>query len=257
MGSKKFQNRPCIYCTAATATTADHVIARQFVPQAHRANLPKVPACANCNNAKSQIEHYLATVLPFGSRTSSASADLRQEVPKRLAQNVRLHRELEAGRTRVWTREPSGIFMLTMAIPIDGEKLNAYVGHVVRGLMWHHWKVLLDADHFVDVQCLTSAGEKFFGVMSGWTAKNRLDATLGNGVLSYTAAQGIDRDEISVWMLTLFNGAKVSGEGEQATRWGVMTGPRQVEEQAERGARALASLRAAAAFNRHLVRRQD
>ena len=61
MGSKKFQNRPCVYCTTATATTADHVIARQFVSGPLRANLPKVPACSACNNAKSQLEHYLAT----------------------------------------------------------------------------------------------------------------------------------------------------------------------------------------------------
>lgn len=257
MGSKKFQNRPCVYCTTATGTTADHVIARQFVPGPLRADLPKVPACTTCNNAKSQLEHYLATVLPFASRTATASADLTQAVPKRLAKNVKLHRELEAGRQRIWTREPSGIIMPTMAIPVDGEKLNAYVGYVVRGLMWHHWQVMLDAEHFVDVQCLTTTGEKFFNVMSGWRGSNRLDETLGNGVLRYTAVQGTDRPEISVWVLSLFNGLKVSGDDprEQATRWGVMTGGRPMQERAERAAKSLATLNTVLGHERAQARR--
>jgi hypothetical protein len=258
MSSKKFRNGPCVYCAAATSTTADHVIARQFVPEALRPNLPKVPACSACNNGKSQLEHYLATVLPFASRTAWALADLTDAVPKRLAKNVKLHRELEAGRQRVWTREPSGIIVPAMTIPVDGAKLNAYVGYVVRGLMWHHWQVMLDANHFVEVQCLTSTGEKFFAVMSGWRGSNRLDETLGDGVLSYAAVQGTDRAEISVWVLSLFNNLKVSGGDplEQATRWGVMTGPRSTQERAERGARALTSLKATTAFARQVARRR-
>jgi hypothetical protein len=234
------------------------VIARQFVSEALRANLPKVPACLRCNSAKSQLEHYLATVLPFASRTASVVADLTDAMPKRLAKNMKLHRELEAGRQRVWTREPSGIIVPAMTVPVDGEKLNAYVGYVVRGLMWHHWQVMLDANHFVEVQCLTGSGEKFFAVMSGWRGSNRLDETLGDCVLSYTAVQGTDRAEISVWVLSLFNGLKVSAGDprEQATRWGVMTGPRRVQERAERGARALASLTVTTAFARQLARRR-
>jgi hypothetical protein len=231
-------------------------MARQFVAEAFRANLPKVPACSACNNAKSQLEHYLAAVLPFASRTASALADLTDAVPKRLAKNAKLHRDLKAGRQRVWTREPSGIIMPTMTIPVDGEKLNAYVGFVVRGLMWHHWQVVLDADHFVDVMCLASEGERFFDGMSRMNGSHRLDENLGDGVLSYVAVQGTDRAEISVWVLRLFDGLKVSGNDprEQATRWGVMTGPRLMQERAERGARALASLKATAAFARQLSR---
>lgn len=243
MSSKKFQNRMCVYCTSAASTTADHVIARQFVPETLRGNLPKVPACQSCNNAKSQLEHYLAAVLPFASRTKESRVELTAKVPKRLAKNIKLHQELEAGRARVWTREASGIIVPTMAIPFDGEKLNTYVGYAVRGLMWHHWQVMLDADHAVEVMCLTQRGESFFNIMSGWNSRDRVEATLAGGVLSYVGQQGIDKPEISVWTLTFFNGLKVTGSdpNTEASRWGVMTGPRTMMEAAERAERALAS----------------
>lgn len=257
MGSKRFQNRPCVYCTAATATTADHVLARQIVPAAHRVNLPKVPACQACNNAKSQLEHYLATVLPFASRIKSSKAELSQAVPKRLAKNAKLHRELEAGGSRVWTQEPSGIIVPAMSVPFEGEKLNAYVGYLVRGLMWHHWQLMLGAGYFVEVGCLTKTGKEFFGIMSGWRSRNRVDATLGDGVLTYSALQGTDQPEVSIWTLTLFGGLKVMTEDSsiQAARWGALTGPLKMQEEAQRNERELAALYAAGGLAAVLDRR--
>lgn len=212
MSSKKFQNGVCIYCTRVPSTTADHVIARQLVPAAYRGNLPKVRACQSCNNAKSQLEHYLATVLPFASRIESSKDELSQHVPRRLAKNAKLHRELEAGRSRVWSQEPSGIIVPAMTVPFDGEKLNSYVGYLVRGLMWHHWQVSLGAEYFVEVMCLTKKGMEFFDIMSGWRGSNRVDATLADGVLTYSALQGTDQPEVSVWSLTLLGGLKVTAE---------------------------------------------
>ena len=45
----------------------DHVIARGFFLPSERGELPQVPACKQCNNEKSRIEHHLTTVLPFGT----------------------------------------------------------------------------------------------------------------------------------------------------------------------------------------------
>ncbi len=62
--SKRFRDKPCDYClTNPSTATGDHVFAREFFPEAARANLPKVPACESCNNEKSRLEHYLTAVL--------------------------------------------------------------------------------------------------------------------------------------------------------------------------------------------------
>jgi hypothetical protein len=98
MASKKHRGKPCVYCVVATATTADHVFARGFFPTDLREHLPKVPACAACNRAKAELEHYLATVLPFGGRQAGSSAHMQGAVPPKLAKNAALHRTLNDGR---------------------------------------------------------------------------------------------------------------------------------------------------------------
>ncbi|QUN41481.1 hypothetical protein KEH56_18815 (plasmid) [Burkholderia cenocepacia] len=68
MGSKRFRNKTCVYCGLEQgANTADHVIAREFFLLAGRDNLPKVPACQECNTAKSRLEHYVLSVLLMGA----------------------------------------------------------------------------------------------------------------------------------------------------------------------------------------------
>ena len=72
----------CVYCATQLATTEDHVFARGFFVEARRDNLPKVPACQPCNQVKSGLEHYLATVLPFAGLHADAPANLQDMVPR-------------------------------------------------------------------------------------------------------------------------------------------------------------------------------
>jgi hypothetical protein len=94
---KGSKGKTCVYCASAPASTMDHVFAREFFVVDRRANLPKVPACAACNGAKSQLEHYLTAVLPFGSQHADGLAHLSGMVPGRLARNQKLARRLSAG----------------------------------------------------------------------------------------------------------------------------------------------------------------
>jgi hypothetical protein len=73
---KKFNDKTCVYCATQPATTEDHVFARGFFVETRRDKLPKVPACQPCNQVKSGLEHYLATVLPFAGRHADAPASL-------------------------------------------------------------------------------------------------------------------------------------------------------------------------------------
>jgi hypothetical protein len=241
MASKKYLGKTCVYCTTATATTADHVFARQFFPANQRTNMVKVPACAACNRKKSDLEHYLTAVLPFAGRQASATVQLTDEVPRRLAKNPRLHRQLAAGRRRGWSQMKSGIIVPATVLPLDGEKLVEYVALVVRGLMWHHWQVLLGPNCFVKAQSLTQHGEKVFATMSGWNGRARVTVQHPSGIFSYHGLQGIDIPEISVWELTLLGGMTVSGGDDapmQMNRFGIMTGPKKIDENAKRVVRA-------------------
>src|ERR1035438_1599814 len=100
MSSKKYKGKQCVYCVEATATTADHVIGRNFFLVNRRADLPQVPACESCNRKKTELENYLMPALGFGGRHPDASVNLQTMILKRLNKNARLKAHLEAGFTK-------------------------------------------------------------------------------------------------------------------------------------------------------------
>ena len=229
---KRYKSKTCVYCAAAgKSETGDHVLAREFVPAAHHSQIPQVPACRQCNKDKSDLEHYLTTVLLFGGRHVDAVANLQNDGPRRLAKNQRLHRELAQSSRPIWTRKPSGL----VAVPIDGEKAKKLVGFVVRGLMWHHWKTVLGPDCFVDVHSVPARGEAFFNRCLNMGASDRVRANIGNGALVYEGAQGTDNPQVSVWALSILGGAQMAGyDGTNFTsKFGVMTGPQAVKDCAD------------------------
>ncbi|MDE2383701.1 MAG: hypothetical protein KGO53_03700 [Alphaproteobacteria bacterium] len=231
--SKKYKHKTCAYCaTENSSDTADHVLARELVAISHRQEIPIVPACKTCNQKKSVLEHYAATVLPFGGRHPDSSNRLNEDVPKRLRANLRLHREISSGTTRVWVRN-NGIFSRTLAIPFDGTRIEKLVDYIARGLMFHHWGVALDGNCAIEVLTLTFAGEAFFNQMKQWESSQLVFGNIGNGALIYEGRQGTDNQSISVWELSLLGGAQMAqGNHFTSTKFGVMTGPRAVFDRA-------------------------
>lgn len=233
--SKLYKGKTCAYCAVpGISDTADHVFARQLVAVEHRGAIPKVPACAACNGTKAALESYVAAVLPFAGRHDEALDNLTSNVPKRLEKNRKLHRELAMGQSRVWSREPSGVLVRTMALPLEGERLEALVGMIVRGLMFHHWEVALGSDMVVETISLTKHGEAFFGQYRTANVKQRVSGNIGGGALVYEGAQGVDNDAVSVWKLALYGAMMSSADGKEvAAAFGVLTGPKAIAERAQ------------------------
>jgi hypothetical protein len=118
-----FKGQLCVFCGVRLSTrTGDHVLARSLntVAETYRRSLLALSAMGE----KSRLEHYLATVLPFGGRHVDASANLEQLVPRRLEKNARLQREIGEGReTAEITNEDGKAATGTTSIPIRGEAL--------------------------------------------------------------------------------------------------------------------------------------
>lgn len=226
-----------MYCAQRMSSVGEHVFAREFFLPGHRNNLPKVPACPKCNGEKSELEHYLSAVLPFGGRHESATDNLSTLVPKRLENNHRLHRTLDAGRIEGWSSE-SGLYCQTMALPFNSEALVALFAFIVKGLLWFHWRTYLTNEHFVEVIPLTKHGEKWFDEnLMGLIPRTRVTENLGEGTFCYQGAQGMDIPQISVWRFSAFGGVALGGDprapNEISTTIGVLTGPRRVRQNAE------------------------
>lgn len=235
--SKKYVGKTCVYCAEATSTSGDHVFAREFFLKAHRGNLPQVPACDVCNRVKSELEHYFVTLLPFGARHPAAEKNLREQVPRRIAKNRKLQRNLAAGWGRAWSKE-RGVYVSTATLPVDSAKLQSLFALIVKGLIWFHWKTLLGQGHFIEVMALTEVGERFFEErVFGLNASARVDVKLGDGTVRYEGVQGVDVAEITAWRIFFYGGLRFGdpqSPGEVSSTISAWTGPESVRRSVER-----------------------
>jgi len=226
---KKFKGKTCAYCGEREAVTGDHIFAREFFLPGNRANLPQAPICDECNNEKLKLEHYLTTVLPFGGRHSASAEDLSSMVPKRLANNAKLHRELGSGQEQILADGAMGEHSEAMTIPFDGEKLEQMLAMAAKGLISFHWCVTLGKGHDAKVYTVTKAGEQMFDRFFRGNVRDRVAGNLGDGTFTYEGVQALDDPNITAWRFHIYGGlvscedtSSRQGIGSQVV---VMTGP--------------------------------
>jgi hypothetical protein len=216
--SKRFKGETCVYCSERTAITADHIFAREFFLESARANLPQAPACEPCNNAKSKLELYLTAVLPFGGRHPDALQNLASMVPKRMRGNAKLHRALSHGQAG-------------HALPLEGERLEALMGLIARGLAWHHWEVYLDdATQGIHTLSATEAGARFYDEhLFKLNSHARVTEDVGNGSFRYEGVQADEDRALTLWRFSIYGGITMgdgTGSGPLASQIIVITAPK-------------------------------
>lgn len=234
MSSKKYKGKTCVYCGAPGASgTADHVIAREFFPEgAKRANLPQVPACRQCNNEKSKLEHYAASVLPFGASHADSRTILSTMVPGRLAHNRKLARELADGSAMHFVSRDNGLSWDTeMTLPFDGVKIAQLFQMIARGLAYVEWGIVLpDADCVVHADFLTADGRSIFDRYFAGAGNNTGERNLGSGIFVYDGVQSLDSPQLT--LLRMSFGAMFGGDrkalGERVSVVHALTAPRKI-----------------------------
>jgi len=228
---KGFRGKTCVYCGIDhVSSTADHVIAREFLFESHRVALPKVPACVGCNNAKSQLEHYVLTVLPFGGANTGASGYLDGPVKRRLLKNRRLHHTLAAGMRTKMVKTGSGPWEEAGTLPFETAKLTQLGVYIVRGLAWHHWKTIFPPSIIVKADLFNAQGREFFQrVWKHPDWEQRVEKHWGGDVVSYRGACATGRPHVSVWEISFFGGVELGGDpGNQARSAGLFTALRSI-----------------------------
>lgn len=208
----------CVYCGLRPGTTADHVLARGFVAIPDRGNLPKVPSCSDCNNAKAALEHHLATVLPFGAVHGDAARFLAEEVPRRLAKNAKLHRRLADGMREESYTDASGNASTRLVLPFDGARLEALFSYITRGLIYVHWGRYLDHGYVARAMAMREAGQHHWeALMTHPTAAGQFGWSLGNRVLRYEAFHDSSNLNVSGWQFRMFGGMSLAEGDDCAT----------------------------------------
>lgn len=209
-GSKKFQNKLCVYCRNNISTTADHVFPREFFQVSERDLLPKVPSCSECNNQKSQIEHYLTAVLPFGATHLNAKKALSVDTAKRLSKNRKLHKQLQNTFKRQLINDSEDGIRNALTIAIDPEKIHDFCAYVGLGLLWHHWKIYLPNDCSYRVFTPSQYGLEFIDSLFNLTTNLRVHEKLGDETIQYKGIASEMNDGFSVWAIQLLGGITVA-----------------------------------------------
>ena len=145
------QNGTCAYCADA-ATESEHVIARQFFPaeQRFRGNLPQVPVCRRCNDAKQKVEDGPGVILQFGHASEASRQVLLTHVPRTLQKNRRLHVALRRSLRNVVVTRQSGILVPSLALTLNSrELLDVWIWfrYVARSLYYFEFSRILSTDH--------------------------------------------------------------------------------------------------------------
>lgn len=234
--SKKFKGKPCVYCAERPSTkTGDHVFAREFFLEPERNNPIKVPACVECNNEKSKIEHYLTSLLPFGGMHQDAKEHLVKLVPPRLEKNQKLKNNLQAEMKYITLANELGEPIKNLTLPFNGDAYTELFRYIVKALIWHHWGVFLSKDSFVYATALTEFGaDMFHKHFFSLNSKHRVELEIGAKTIKYLGVQAVDNDQITIWQFDVYNGLVTSSSVEdgfnKSSCIGAITGPRSNEQ---------------------------
>lgn len=229
--SKKYKGKTCVYCAEEKSSeTGDHIFAREFFVKSMRNELPKAPACFPCNNAKSELEHYLTTIFPFGGKHINAKETL-QMVPPRLNKNKKLHTEILANQTNVRSQDGRLIPSLT-GVPLDSEKMYTLLRLIIRGLSAHYFDTILPKEQ---PNGLLAPDIRLSEPMSGifnMTEAKHVKKRLGNGTIDLEGSQSNLEPYTTVWRICIYGGLTLidSRTQQQADFWIYgLTGPSRLD----------------------------
>ena len=185
----------------------DHLFARAFFTENEKSNLIKVPACNECNNIKSQLEHYLTTVMPFGGRHNNAKENLIKYVPPRLKNNRKLHRLIANNRNHLPVDLATGEIGTAMVMPFDGLKYTELFKFILKGLAWYHWGTYIKKETTLFITALTNFGHELFeSHIFSLGKKNQIYNSLGDQSVQYKGLRATDNDQYTIWLFNFYNG---------------------------------------------------
>lgn len=212
MSSKLYFNKICVYC-GGKSVTGDHVVARTFFPDSMREGIPKVPACAACNGEKSKLEHYLATVLPIAGQHPVAKGIEIETVEKRLERNDALRRELDRGYQRFHEYAPPETYISTFRY----DDLARYTALLARGLLFHHFRIVLSDDHISLGRVLpTHQSYSFDALYQDEDVANQITIvsnTIACGAFAYRGFAVNGDLYTSIWYIRMYGGLMLGSSG--------------------------------------------
>jgi hypothetical protein len=212
MGSKKFRNKPCIYC-GGMSSSAEHILPRAFFFDEERPYLPKEPACKGCNGAKSELDAYASVMFPLCGNTTSERTNRRIDMlASRLDKAPRKTLEAVFG-ARPALIKRNGILQVGRKVDFQIERVRELISYIARGLAFHHWGLLYPFPEFMDIfYTLPGAMPLGIGVIGTSDNGSKVARNFGEGTVFYNGGL-IDREAKKFWFtINFFEGVSFAPE---------------------------------------------
>jgi hypothetical protein len=148
--------------------------------------------------------------------SESAMKISEQDLQRRIYKNKRLVRELTFMSNWKWRENESGLFVPAMTLPLNPDIMVALLRMIGRGLIWHHFSVLIPDGFSVQTSALTEQGESLFKQKFFPTLEGCVYLDIGNGAFQYVGKQSADYPELTIWLMRFYSGMGVTDFGEEA-----------------------------------------
>ena len=164
----------CVFCGIEKATTKDHIPPKGIFVKPRPSNLITVPACVKCNGGSSgEDERFIVDLGIHVSNGGEAGKRLfAEQVMKTLRHNNELSRKVFDRIKPVDLTTPEGIiYGREHTGEWDKEPHMKIIEKTIRGLYYHHYKEILDANYSVDTHFFDSLTEELKEISKDWDFK--------------------------------------------------------------------------------------
>jgi hypothetical protein len=206
--SKPSRARPCPYCGLRPGTTRDHVIAQCFFA-VKPTSMVTVPACPECQNTKSRLDHMLCHALTTdwqGSEHPEAAAlfpKLQRATQRRQSIVGTLVREQTIWKPYIAPDGQNLGYVPTVTLPEGAAE--RWLQFLVQGLSYKWGGVYVPGDYLVQVDVVHPLQlRKAIAWMNQFPCEQ--PRTMGDGVVSYVFRRHPDDPAKTSWLFWFYRG---------------------------------------------------
>lgn len=198
-------DRVCTYCGLTENLTNDHVPPKCLFLSPRPTDLITVPACKECNNAFSKDDEFFRALVAIqadaaGNRVGQRIWD-EKVIASTMKRSPALKRDLAKGITTVEVRSYSGLYLgKSPALPFPKKRINRVVERIVRGLLWHHYRIKPGPAIHFQIRMDPEIGDIPFSFESHANL-----SSVGGTVFQYRHNTAIEDPEQSIWLLRFYS----------------------------------------------------
>lgn len=201
----------CVFCGIERATTRDHIPPKGIFVRPRPNNLITVPASEKCNGGSSALdERFIADLgIHVSNGTRAGKRLFAEQVMITLRHNNKLSRKVTGRIKPINFTTPEGTICGRGHIgEWDKEPHMKIIEKTIRGLYYHHYNQILDANYSVDTYFFDSLTEELQEISENWAFNSFGD---GDVIYKYTRAEE-NEETSSVWLFQFYGSHWAGGQ---------------------------------------------